>query len=332
MSGGDTGIAGFKAVALHVAVIALLFGLHFVLPEYHHGVLARILVLAVFAMGYNLLFGYAGLLSLGHAMFFGIGLYGAGLPMYHLQWGVPAAFATAVVAGAALSLVIGLLALRTRGVAFMIVTMMFAQVGYLLVYYFGAWTRGDEGLVIQQQARVMEFGATRLDLTDPTTRYMTALILFSIVLVTTLLIVRSSFGRVLVAIRENEERTRMLGYDTFANKLAATVASGTISAIAGAAYVILFGYVGSTFASIQYSIMPLLWVLLGGASTTLGPLVGTVLMFYLIDGSGDFLRSYAPGWNISHIGIVGVALILLVLFFPKGILGTIRDRWARWLP
>lgn len=332
MSAGAIDHGAGKAVALHVLVIAVLFGLNFVLPAYHHGVLARVMVLAVYAMGYNLLFGYAGLLSLGHAMFFAAGLYGAGLTMYHLQWGVPAAFASGLLAGALLSLVIGFMALRTKGVAFMIVTMMFAQVAYLLVYYFGTYTRGDEGLVIQQQARALEFGAMRLDLTNPTTRYMTALILFSVVLIVTFAIVRSSFGRVLVAIRENEERTKMLGYDTFANKLMATVASGAISAAAGAAYVILFGYVGSTLASVQYSILPLLWVLLGGAATTLGPLVGTLLMFYLIDGSGDVLRTWAPGWNLSHLGIVGVALILLVLFFPKGILGTVRDRWARWLP
>jgi len=332
MSAGSIDRGAGKAVALHVVVIAVLFGLNFVLPAYHHGVLTRVMVLAVYAMGYNLLFGYAGLLSLGHAMFFAAGLYGAGLTMYHLQWGVPAAFASGLLAGALLSLAIGFMALRTRGVAFMIVTMMFAQVAYLLVYYFGTYTRGDEGLVIQQQARALEFGAMRLDLTNPTTRYMTALILFSVVLIVTFALVRSSFGRVLVAIRENEERTKMLGYDTFANKLMATVASGAISAAAGAAYVILLGYVGSTLASVQYSILPLLWVLLGGAATTLGPLVGTLLMFYLIDGSGDVLRTWAPGWNLSHLGIVGVALILLVLFFPKGILGTIRDRWARWLP
>lgn len=325
---GDAG----RAIVLHAAVIAGLFALNFVLPDYHHGVMARVLVLAVFAMGYNLLFGYAGLLSLGHAMFFAAGLYGAGLTMYHLAWGVPAAFLAGLGAGVALSLATGVLALRTRGVAFMIVTMMFAQVAYLLVYYFGAWTRGDEGLVIQQQARAIAFGGLWFDLTDPTTRYMTALILFSIVLVVTLAVVRSSFGRVLVAIRENEERTKMLGYDTFANKLAAMVASGAICAAGGAAYVILFGYVGSTLASVQYSILPLLWVLLGGAATTLGPFVGTLLMFYLIDGSSDLLKAYAPGWNLSHLGIVGVALIVLVLYFPRGILGTIRERWARWLP
>ena len=313
-----------KAIALHAAVIAALFALNFFLPEYHHGVMARVLVLAAFAMGYNLLFGYAGLLSLGHAMFFAAGLYGAGLTMYHLDWDVPAAFMAGLASGALLALVIGVLALRTRGVAFMIVTMMFAQVAYLLIYYFSVWTRGDEGLVIQQQVRAITFGGSRLDLTDPAVRYMAALALFAIVLAVTLAIVRSSFGRVLVAIRENEERTKMLGYDTFANKLIAMVASGAICAAAGAAYVILFGYVGSTLASVQYSILPLLWVLLGGAATTLGPLVGTLFMYYVVDITSAYTSAYML--------IVGFALILLVLYFPKGVLGTIRERWARWLP
>jgi len=313
---------------LHAGIIALLFALNFLLPDYHHGVLARVMVLAVFAMGYNLLFGYVGLLSLGHAMFFSAGLYGAGLTMIYLGWGVTASFGAGLLAGLLLSLAIGFLALRTTGVAFMIVTMMFAQIVYLLTFYFGTWTRGDEGLVIPQAARSL----AGLDLTDPRTRYMAALILFSIVLIAVLLIVRSPYGRVLVAIRENEERTRMLGFDAFACKLAATVISGTICAAAGAAYAILFGYVGASFASVQYSILPLLWVLLGGAATTLGPLLGTLLMYYLIDGSGDLLKAYLPGWNVSHIGIVGVALVLLILFFPKGVLGTMRARWVTWLP
>jgi len=317
---------------LHAAVIAGLLALNFVLPDYHHGVFARILVLAVFAMGYNLLFGYVGLLSLGHAMFFAAGLYGAGLPMVYLGWGVAEAFGAGMAAGLVLSLAVGLLALRTTGVAFMIVTLMFAQALALTVLYFGQWTRGDEGLVIPQPARTLSVGALHLNFTDPTTRYLAALALFALVLVATLAIVRSRFGRVLVAIRENEERTRMLGYDTFRNKLAAVVVSGVICAAAGAAYAILFGYVGSSFAGIQYSILPLLWVLLGGGATTLGPLLGTLLMYYLVDGSNDLLKAWLPDWRFSHLGVVGLALILLVLFFPKGILGTLRERWARWLP
>ena len=95
-------------------------------------------------------------------------------------------------------------------------------------------------------------------------------------------------------------------------------------AAAGAAYALLFGYVGANFASIQYSILPLLWVLLGGASTVLGPLVGTLAIYYVTDTAS----SYTSAWLL----IVGVALVLLVLFFPKGILGTLRQRWLGWLP
>jgi len=313
-----------RTLALHLGVIALLLAANWLLPEYHRGVFARVLVLAVFAMGYNLLFGYTGLLSLGHAMFFAAGLYGAGLPVYHLGWGVPLSFVAGIAAGGVLALAIGLLALRTTGVAFMIVTMMFAQVGYLTTLYFTTWTRGEEGLVLTPQMRSIAFTDTTLTLTDPSLRYLIALALFSVVLFLTLRLVRSPFGRTLVAIRENEERMRMLGYDVFRAKLTAVVLSGLFCASAGAAYGLLFGYVGSGFASIQYSILPLLWVLAGGAATTLGPLVGTLFMFYVID--------YTSGITTAYLMLVGVALILLILFFPRGILGTVRERWLKWLP
>ncbi|QDZ02420.1 branched-chain amino acid ABC transporter permease [Nitratireductor mangrovi] len=313
-----------RVLALHLAVLAVLVALYFVLPDYHRGIVPRVLVLAVFAAGYNILFGYTGLLSLGHAMFFAAGIYGAGMPAYYLDWGVLPAFAAGIASGAVLALVVGFLALRTSGVAFMIVTMMFSQVFYLTTLYFTTWTRGEEGLVIGQQLRQFVIGGTIVDLTDPATRYFAAVILFGVVLFASLAVARAPFGRVLIAIRENEERVRMLGYDVFLNKLAAVVISGVFCAAAGAAYALLFGYVGSTFASIQYSILPLLWVLLGGAATTLGPLIGTVFMFYVVD--------ITSGYTSAYLLIVGIALILLVLFFPKGFLGTVRERWLRWLP
>lgn len=194
----------------------------------------------------------------------------------------------------------------------------------LAIVYFSAWTGGDQGLVVQQADRIVRIGGTALDLTDPTVRYMTALALFSVVLFTTVAVVRSRFGRVLVAIRENEERTRLLGYNTFASKLSAMVLSGVICAAAGSAYALLFGYVGSNFASVQYSILPLLWALAGGVATTLGPLVGTLFIYYVT----DIASSHTSAWLL----IVGLALILLVLFAPKGILGAVRRRWIGWLP
>jgi len=309
-----------KVIALHGGLLALLFALQFFLPAYHHGNLARIMVLASYAVGYNFLFGYTGLLSLGHALFFAAGMYGMGLTIQHLEWTPAPALLAGLVAGVVVSAALGMLALRTVGVAFMIVTLMFAQAGYLTILYFGEYTRGDEGFVIQQAQRVL-WG---IDLSDATNRYFAALVLFSVSMLVCLWLVRQPFGKTLVAIRENDERVKMLGYDTFAHKLGAVVVSGAIAAMAGAFYGLLFGYVGATFASVQYSIFPLLWVLLGGAGTVLGPFVGTLFMFYLIDLSS--------GITTAYMLIAGVVLVLLTLFAPQGLVGELRRRLWRWMP
>ena len=313
-----------KAILLHLAVVAGLFALQFVASDYMVLVLTRIMVLAIYAMGYNILFGYAGLLSLGHAMFFATGLYAAALGVTRLGLGIPEAFLLAVVIGVIVSLVIGLIVLRTSGVAFMIVTLMFAQAAFLTVLYFGDYTRGDEGIVIPDTLRRFSLGGLDVDLTSPLLRYNLALAFLALAIAVTLVVVRSKTGHVLVAIRENENRTSMLGYDVARYKLRAFVLSGTFAAFSGAAYALMFAYAGSTLASIQYSIHPLLWTLLGGAATVLGPILGTAIMFVLVD--------VASGFTTATLLAVGIVLILLVLFFPKGILGTLRQRYIRWLP
>jgi len=314
-----------RAVLLHAGVLAALLVAQLGLSDYAILSLARVMVLAVYAVGYNILFGYAGLLSLGHAMFFAAGLYGAGLSAAHLSFGAAGAFLFGIGAGLVLSLAVGLVVLRTTGVGFMIVTLMFAQAGYLTALYFAPLTRGDEGFVLKGDIRrALLPGGLSLDLASPIVRYNLALALLAVTVLGCLALVRSRVGRVLVAIRENEERTRMLGYDTGANKLLAFVVSGTVAAAAGAAYALLFAYVGATFASIQYSILPLLWVLLGGAGTVLGPLVGTLMMFYLVD--------VASGQTSAYMLVVGVALLVLVVWFPKGLLGTLREKVTPWLP
>lgn len=309
-----------KSLSLHLGLIALLFALQFILPAYHHGNLSRIMVMAVYAMGYNIMFGYTGLLSLGHAMFFAAGLYGMGMSIQLWGFSIGPAFLMGVLAAFLLSLIVGLLALRTLGVAFMIVTLMFSQTVYLTILYFNPITRGDEGFVIQQSARQI----AGLDLSDPTIRYFAAFVLFSSVLMGIFWLVRTPTGRVLVAIRENEERAKMLGYDTWRHKLLAVLMSGTVAGMAGAAYGVLFGYVGASFAQVPYSIFPLLWVLLGGAGTVIGPFIGTLFMFYLIDLSSAATDAYML--------VVGVVLVLITLFARKGLMGLVRERWLKWLP
>jgi branched-chain amino acid transport system permease protein len=309
-----------RAWALHLAVLAALALAPFVLPAYDATNLARIMVLAVYAMGYNLAFGYTGLLSLGHALFFAAGLYGTGL--LAAQAGAPAVLAlpAGILAATILAALTGLLALRTTGTAFMIVTLMFAQAGYLTILYFNPLTRGDEGFTLARAARSLG----PLDLAADGPRYAVAFLLFALGLLASLALVRGPTGRVLVAVRENPERTRMLGYDPFRTRLLALTLSGLYAGAAGAAYGLLFGYVGATFASVQYSILPLLWVLLGGAGTILGPFVGTALMFYLLD--------LAARVTDATLLVVGAALMLLILFAPRGLLGVLRTRAPPWLP
>jgi branched-chain amino acid transport system permease protein len=309
-----------KSNLLHFGMLAGLVILFFILPIYHVGVLSRVMVMAIYAMGFNLLFGYTGLLSLGHAMFFAAGMYGFGLAIKFGGFPVPAAFVVGLMLAALLALVVGLLALRTAGVAFMIVTLMFAQTAYLVVLYFGKYTRGDEGFILQQAERSL-FG---LDLTSETGRYFTAFTLFAVCFIALAKLVQTPFGKRLVAIRENEERARMLGYDAGRYKLYALIISGTVSGLAGVSYALLFGYIGATFSTVQYSIFPLLWVLLGGAGTIIGPFIGVLFMFYLIDISSSYTNAYML--------IAGVVLVLLTVFAPKGIAGTLKARAFPWLP
>lgn len=309
---------------IHLGIILCLLGLQFVLPPFHHTMLARIMVLAAFAVGYNVLLGYTGLMSLGHAMFFAAGVYGAGLTVYYLGFGAAEALATGALAGVVLSAAVGLLALRTTGVGFFIVTMLFAQVFYLTTLLFNRITGGDQGFILTGRLRPVQIAGAELVFADAAVKYNVALGAFALCLFLGLWLIRSPSGRVLIAIRENEDRTRMLGYNTFNYKLLALVVSGGMSGIAGATFTLLFSYVGSTFASILYSIFPLLWTLLGGIGTAIGPLVGTLLMTYLVD--------VASGLTSGYLIVVGAALIVVIMRFPSGIIGGIKARWLRWLP
>ena len=311
-----------RVLGLHLAALALLAGAQFLLPPFHHGMLARIMVLAAYAVGYNVLLGYTGLMSLGHAMFFAAGMYGTGLTIHHLGLGVAAGFLVGAVSGLAAAGLVGLITLRTTGPAFLIVTMMLAQSFYLATLYFNVVTGGDQGFILTGLR--LDLAGFRLPLADPAVKYNVALVVFAACLLVSLWLTRSPVGRVLAAVRENEERTRLLGYDTARYRLLAVLLSGLLSGVAGSAYTLLFSYVGSTFAGILYSIYPLLWTLLGGAGTVLGPLVGTLLMTYIVD--------IASGVTTGYLFVVGAALVVMILWAPAGIVGGIRARWAAWLP
>ncbi|MFT3690619.1 branched-chain amino acid ABC transporter permease [Paenirhodobacter sp.] len=306
---------------LCLAVLAVLAVVPFVIGGYPVLALTRVLILAVFAMGYNMLMGYTGLVSLGHALYFAAGMYAAGLASHYGGVSLPLAFGLGILGAAAVSLVTGLLALRTQTVSFMIVTLMFAQVGYLTTLHFSPITGGDQGLSLKSRSFTL-FGHV-FDMTQESTRYGLAFGLFAVALAVTFALTQGRLGRLFAAVRGNPERTRMLGYDVDRIRLAAFTVSGTLAGAAGALYGLMFGFIGSSFAEFRTSIEALLYTLVGGPGTLLGPLLGTALMTALIDR--------LSGVTSAYLVIVGVLLVVLTLWFPKGILGTIRDRWAPWL-
>ena len=305
-------------------ILMLLFLLQFILPTYHHSSVSKIMLLASYAIGYNFLLGYTGLMSLGHAMFFSSGMYSMGLGIYYLELSPLNGVIFSASFSLMVSLIFGLFALRTSGVSFLIVTLMFGQTFYLSILYFNEFTFGHDGFSLAKYlGSFVIFGKEYL-FSNPDIRYNFALLLLTSYLLITTFIVLSPVGRILISIRENESRTQLLGYNVFYYKLFALVLSGTFSGVAGAMHGLLFSYIGTTFAEIHHSISPLLWTLLGGAGTVIGPLFGTGIMYYLIDFISEITKNY--------LLVVGIVLILMIIWFPLGIMGSVRRKWLKWLP
>ena len=305
-------------------ILMLLFLLQFILPTYHHSSVSKIMLLASYAIGYNFLLGYTGLMSLGHAMFFSSGMYSMGLGIYYLELSPLNGVIFSASFSLIVSLIFGLFALRTSGVSFLIVTLMFGQTFYLSILYFNEFTFGHDGFSLAKYLGSFVIFGNEYLFSNPDIRYNFALLLLTSYLLITTFIVLSPVGRILIAIRENESRTQLLGYNVFYYKLFALVLSGTFSGVAGAMHGLLFSYIGTTFAEIHHSISPLLWTLLGGAGTVIGPLFGTGIMYYLIDFIGEITKNY--------LLVVGIVLILMIIWFPLGIMGSVRRKWLKWLP
>jgi branched-chain amino acid transport system permease protein len=305
-------------------ILLLLFLLQFILPTYHHSSVSKIMVLSSYAIAYNFLLGYTGLMSLGHAMFFAAGMYAAGLGIYYLELSALGGLLFGAGFTLIISVLFGLFALRTSGVSFLIVTLMFGQTFYLSILYFNEFTFGQDGFSLAKYLGKFVIFNKEYLYSNPDIRYNFALILLTAYLLISTLIIFSPVGRVLIAIRENESRTQLLGYNVFYYKLFALVLSGTFSGVAGAMHGLLFSYIGTTFAEIHHSISPLLWTLLGGAGTVIGPLIGTGIMYYLIDFIGEITKNY--------LLVVGIVLILMIIWFPLGIMGSVRRKWLKWLP
>lgn len=301
----------------HRVALASLFLLVFPLVMPFKALAVMILIYGLYALGFNLLFGYLGLLSFGHSALFGAGAYLCGIAIVHFGWPWYLAIGLGLVAGMLVALVIGALAIRTRGIYFAMVTMALSQCVYYLFYQAVDLTGGENGLRGVNLKFVNIFGF-QVDFLDPLSRYY---IICSFVIAALWVLSRilaSPFGAVIEAVRENEARARASGYDVMLVRLLTFVLSGAFCGLAGALLALHLSTVPIETMHYETSGLAVMMCLLGGMGTFFGPFIGAAV-FLLLE---NLVSVWTSHWQL----FVGLAFMVCVLFFPRGIWGTVMER------
>jgi len=282
---------------------------------------SRIVVLGLAAMALNFLLGFTGVLSFGHAAYFGIGAYAAGMTLKYLAPSTPLAIVLGVVAATVAAALIGALIVRLRGVYFAMVTIAVGQVFYFITFRWNAVTGGDDGLTGWARQPIDLFGLGRLDIaTHDRAFYYLALALFAVAVVAMAAILDSPFGRTLIAIRENERRARFLGIPVDLHIWISFVISCAFVGLAGVLYALLNNFTDPRALRWDQSGNFVIMSVLGGMRSFWGPLIGAAIFVVL----QDFASSKTENW----MSLVGAFFVVVVLFFPRGVLGLARRRAA----
>lgn len=274
---------------------------------------SEILIYALVAAACNLLLGYTGLLSFGQGIFFGVGSYVAGI--FLTRYGLPTwlVLALASLLGASIAAIVGWLSIRRQGVYFVMLTLAFAQFFYFLAYTFSDITGGDNGLLDVPRPTV---GST---LNSPWSYYIFVACSFLAIFAVMLRVTQSTFGRTLIAVRDNPERAAAIGFPTKAFKTAAFAISGAVTAYAGALHAMLVGV--APLSNIEYhtSEMILIMTIIGGSTSLFASVLGASAYMLL----ADWLSQIWPRWLL----LLGIALIVVALFLQKGLWGLVEKIW-----
>ena len=301
-------------IVRRVAVAALIVGVAVfpaVAGKYPVKLLQEILIWGIFAMSLDLLMGYAGMVSLGHSAFFGVGGYVAALALLKSP-GVVSGLLLPAAAAALAALVIGYFSIRVSGVYFIMLTLAFSQMFYAVTFQ-AAWLGAEDGIV-----GVPRLAALGLDTAQPLPFHLYLVLLVAVAALCLFRIVRSPFGHVLRGIHENEARMEAVGYAVNRYKLLAFVIAGTVAGVAGSLYTQLVGSITPDAFLWTTSGEALLMVIIGGTGTLAGPMLGAAAFILL----QSLVSSYTERWML----ILGLTFILLVLFAPGGVVGALRGR------
>jgi branched-chain amino acid transport system permease protein len=300
-----------------VVIWALLLTVPFWLPLLggYTALAGRVLVFGLAAMALNLLLGFTGVLSFGHAAYFGLGAYGAGLTLRYLVHSTPLAMLAGTLLGGVAGTLFGLLIVRRRGVYFAMCTIAFGQLWYYLAYSWNSFTGGFDGLRDFERAPIA-LGPLTLDITSGTTFYFFLLAIFAVAAAFLGVVLRSPFGRTLIAIRENERRARFLGIPVERHVWLSFSISCFLTALAGTLYALLNNFADPL--TLQYTLSGYFVVMtvIGGMRTFWGPLVGAAVFVMLQD--------YISSMTVNWMSFIGLIFMFVVLFFPRGLLGTKR--------
>ena len=310
----------FNKQTQNIVVWLLLLAMPFWLP-YVGGYVqlgTQVVVLGLAAMALNFLLGYTGVLSFGHAAYFGLGAYGAAMTIRYLEPSTGLGIVVGVVVGTIAAAIIGPLIIRLRGVYFAMVTIAFGQVFYFIAFRWNTVTGGDDGLTGWTR-QPLHLGFTTIDIQNNAGAfYYFVLASFGVAAAVMAWLLRSPFGRTLIAIRENERRARFLGIPVDQHIWMSWVISCCFVSLAGALYALLNNFVDPRALYWTQSGDFVIMAVLGGMRSFWGPLIGAAIYVVL----RDYLSSMTENWE----SFIGLFFVLVVLFFPRGVLGMIRRK------
>ncbi len=279
---------------------------------------SRVLVLGLAAMSLNFLLGFTGVLSFGHAAYFGLGAYGAAMTIKYIYPSTPLGILVGVAAGTLAAMVIGALIARLRGVYFAMVTIAFGQVFYFIAFRWNSVTGGDDG-VSGWKRQALDLGFTQINLLgNDKAFYYFVLVCFAVAVTLMWLLLRSPFGRTLLAIRENERRARFLGIPVERHIWLSFVISCCFVSVAGTLYALLSNFTDPRALRWDQSGTFVIMAVLGGMRSFWGPLIGAAIFVVL----QDYVSSHTENW----MSFIGLFFVLVVLFFPRGVLGILRRK------
>ncbi|MGQ0570283.1 MAG: branched-chain amino acid ABC transporter permease [Armatimonadota bacterium] len=325
MSAGNAPVQQRRALSLQRVAPALVLVVLALVPlqagRYFLLTVTAALALGLFALSYDLVLGVTGLISVSHATLFGVGAYGMAIGLSKLGLGFWPAVAFGIGVTALVAWLIGFFSVRTAGAGFIIMTVIFAHASEVVVNVWTSVTGGENGIILTLGRLALLPGVTIQATPGSRSFYYVVLVFLITALWLCRRLVRSPFGLVLRGIKGNEVRTAALGYRVSRYKIVVNIVAGALAALAGILYAISQGFVSVDLVRVLLSVEVIVWTILGGPGTLLGPVLAAVLMTLLVE--------YLRGLTRNYLIVVGLATLAVVVFIPNGLGGMLERLRAR---